>query len=420
MAKAETTVRSSDVPLDPWSHLRVWLFCGGVLLVLRGLSRDPTWVERSYVDGWGSWLAGGLAYWTGGVGFSVAEVVTALLAVALVLTVLEAVAEVGAGRRGLGNALAAGLALTVDVALFVGVIFYLVWGLSYTRAPAIERMGWEGLVVEGEATPEATRELHVLAQLALAEANAAYRALHRSDDAGEVTVPRAGLDLNAAIDRGYAAAGDVLGLPSSFREARGRYKVPFGSVVLSYLGIGGVYVPFTGEATVNGGPPAWSLVMTVAHEKAHQRMVASEDEASFFGFLACVYSEEPVLRYAAWQFAWRQLRRPLGMADPALLRALDAQELPGLRRDREAVTAYWVEYEGLLEQLHHWMNDAYLKANNVEGGVLAYGRSGRLVAAWLQSEEGRKRNAAARAAAVVAVAAAERAAAEVPAPPAAE
>jgi hypothetical protein len=403
MAERDAPVMTSDVPLDPWSHLRVWLFCGGVLLVLRGLSRDPVWVERGYVEGWGTTVASGLAWWTSGVGFSVGEVVVGLLVVAEILSLLTAFAEVGAGRRRASNAVLAGLAHLVDLALFLGMIFYLVWGISYARPPALQRLGWEGLVVEGEVTPEITRELHVLTELAQSQAHEAYRALHGSDDAGVVTTPRDGLDLNAAVDRGYARAGAALGLSSAFSDPRGPYKVPFGSELMSWAGIGGVYIPFTGEATVNGGPPRWSLVMTVAHEKAHQRMVASEDEASFYGFLACVHSEEPVLRYAAWQFAWRQLRRALASVDPVAVAALDARELPGLLRDRQAVADYWTPYEGWLEQLHGWMNDAYLKANRVEGGVLAYGRAGRLVAAYLQSAQGRSRHAEERARAVGAV-----------------
>jgi hypothetical protein len=71
--------------------------------------------------------------------------------------------------------------------------------------------------------------------------------------------------------------------------------------------------------------------------------------------------------------------------------SLDEQVFPGVQRDRQAVIDHWRAYDGWLEELSRSVNDQYLKANQVHGGVLAYGRAGRLIAAYLQSEVGRAR-----------------------------
>jgi len=49
---------------------------------------------------------------------------------------------------------------------------------------------------------------------------------------------------------------------------------------MSYLGIGGVYFPFTGEANVNISMPHTSIPFTACHEMAHQIGFAREDEAT--------------------------------------------------------------------------------------------------------------------------------------------
>ncbi len=379
--------RVSDVPVDLGSGLRVVLGAGGALLVLRGLAADPAWVETVYVRGWGAELAATLAWVSGGVPVSVAEIGLFLLIGYELIGLLEAIAEVGAGRRGLGNALAAGLRHVAQVVFALLLVFYAAWGVSYARAPALERLGLPTPPALDD--PAGLARAREVAEIAVEATNASYLALHGRTDAGAPTAPRKGLDVDRALERGFAATASAYDLGEAYARARPAHKQPFLGDVLSWLGIGGVYVPFTGEATVNGGPPDHALVFTIAHEKAHQRMVASEDEASFFGFLALVRSDEPLLRYAGWHFAARQLLRSLRLADPEAAAAVEARLLPGALRDEADVRAYWAPFDGFLDDLHRQLNDVYLRANRVEGGVLAYSRAGRLVAAWLDTPDGR-------------------------------
>lgn len=378
-----------DPPLDWPSHLRVVALSVAATLVLQTLAADPAWVETVWLPSVGVPVTTALAAATGWTSVSVAEIAVALLVVVLLLRVASAWSDWGAGRRTLGSVLARGVLQTAAAASLTVAVFYGVWGLAYLRAPLADRMGLEVPEARAEADPASVAALEAQLAAVRARAEAAWARLHPEGSEDALTTPREGLDVDAALEVAYARLATRHDLGGDLAARRPAAKAPIASDVLSWFGVGGVYVPFTGEATVNAGPPAWTRVSTRAHEKAHQRFVAPEDEANFVGFLACLSSDEPLLRYAGWMFAWGQLRRVLHRADPEAAKAELARLAPGPRADLEAVWTYWRAFDGPLEVWHRWLNDLYLRSNRVEGGVLAYGRSARLVAAWLETPEGR-------------------------------
>lgn len=388
-APAGPSRRRRDVALDPWSHVRVALFCGGVFVWLYGASQDAAWVERVWLPNvglpaitWVSWI-------TGWVPLSIAEILVALLVATTLLRGLAGLSDLAAGRRGVVNVFGAWLLHGLSLSMVLLAWFQVVWGASYARAPLGERLG---LVVAAEVARDPASVAAVEARLAsvIDRVNASYRAIHGRDDAGEVTVPRADVDPDAMLERAFARLSKQVTVGGEIGHPRPPVKAVFLSDAFGWLGIGGIFVPFTGEATVNAAPPAWSLVMTMAHEKAHQRFVAPEDEATFVGVLAGLSSDEPLLRYGAWMTVRSQLARTLHKLDPEAAKRQDERLLPGPRRDREAVRDYWRRFEGPAQEVSAAVNDTYLKANGVEDGVVAYSRAARLIDAWLQTDAGRR------------------------------
>ena len=70
------------------------------------------------------------------------------------------------------------------------------------------------------------------------------------------------------------------------------------SVPMAYTHITGVYSFMTGEMNVCTAFPDYSLIYTAAHEMAHARGIAREDEANFVAFLVLESSTDPYIRYA--------------------------------------------------------------------------------------------------------------------------
>jgi hypothetical protein len=241
------------------------------------------------------------------------------------------------------------------------------WGFNYARPPIEVQLGWpewEGARLE---------EVIALAEGAVGAANQAYLDLHGSGDAGVPTALPADLAaLEAALDTGWARTAGKLTLPASMGARHGRVKQPLTSPLLARLGLLGVYSPFTGEAHVVRGMPAVRVPFSMAHEKAHQRGVAIEAEASFLGLLACSYSPDPLARYAGASFAQAQLVAALPVRERRRVASL---RLPGVERDLQDLEEYRRRNESVAGTVQSAVNDRYLRANRVPGGIESYGRS---------------------------------------------
>lgn len=286
-------------------------------------------------------------------------------------------AETGSRLRALRRRAGRGAARVVRHGGVLLATFYLLWGFHYARPPVEARMG----LPEGAGADRA--ELITLAERAVEATNDAYRAVHGTEDAGAPTEMTTGRDaMKRALEAGWRRAAEETGLPALHGWSFGPAKtfVPDGFLVK--IGLGGFYFPWTGEAVVDGGTPASDLVQSVAHEQAHQRGVAPEDEASFLGFLAASRAPSPVARYSALLFAQRHLVAAASSGGrPDLRDELTADRLPGVTRDLRDLHEYLRRRIDPAVRVTRRVNDAYLKSNRVEGGVASYGLVTRLLVA---------------------------------------
>ena len=137
---------------------------------------------------------------------------------------------------------------------------------------------------------------------------------------------------------------------------------------MSYMRTLGVYTYFTGEANVNTTPPDYDTPFTVAHEMAHQRGIAREDEANFVAFLVCIESEDPYIRYSGYLNAFEYVSGALYDSDPD-----EYMKIPypiGAYYDRLAYREYYLKYsDAAVGEISNAVNDVYLKAQGTEGRV---------------------------------------------------
>jgi len=155
--------------------------------------------------------------------------------------------------------------------------------------------------------------------------------------------------------------------------------------LMSWAGIGGIFLAFTGESLVNTGPPSWELPFTAAHEAAHLHGFAREDEANFLGFWVLHDDPRPVMAYAAWSSALLYVASALEMSGPKGVAAwsrTSALLLPRVRRDWNATFAYWKRFQGPVGKASQAINDLYLKGQGQSDGVKSYGRMVDLLLAW--------------------------------------
>ncbi len=286
-------------------------------------------------------------------------------------------------RRQWRNALGGGALVVLRDAGVAAVLFYALWGFGYARPPIDERLALPG------GNDASAAVLAALASELVDAANDAYLEVHDAEDAGAPTSAPDERALERGIEDGWQRIARDLPLGGPTTWPWPRTKRLLGSPLLHRMGLSGFYCPFTGEANVNADVPAAYRAHTIAHEKAHQRGIHPENEANFLGFLAGLHSTDRVARYSALLFAQRQLLRTLIRNDGTeLARPLLERRLPGVQRDVDDLNEFWNRHRGPARRLARTMNDAYLKTNRVEGGVLAYSRSVELIVAWARSREG--------------------------------
>lgn len=145
------------------------------------------------------------------------------------------------------------------------------------------------------------------------------------------------------------------------------------SVLMSMTGFTGYIFPYTGEITLNVDCPAVFLPVTVAHETAHQRGVAPEQEANFVAVAACLASEKPLYEYSGWLFGWLHLSNALYRADPAAYGELWAQLCPEAQADLLANNAYWDRFEGPVREAAESTYTGFLQSYGQQLGMQSYG-----------------------------------------------
>ncbi len=368
------TPNPGDWPL----HVRSRLIVMGIGIVafvfFQLLSLAPGLVEVVYATTVGPLIVQPLSRLTGLFPFSIVELCVVAYMVWLGVLSFKTVRAVAGKRRNVSNAvLGGGLRLARDAGVYVA-LFYFLWGLNYARRPLDERLEWPAW------TQPEVEVLRTLAEQSVEAANQAYFEIHGTEDVGNPTaMPKDAGDLDRALEEGWAGAAELLDLPASTRRRYGQTKRLLFSHLIARLGIAGFYFPWTAEANVLRDSPVVSRSQSMAHEKAHQRGIGPESEASFLGYVAGTLAPHAHARYSALVFAQGQLLRVLARADREAAREVVANRFPGIRRDLQDLSEYWEQFQGVGTTIGRAVNDRYLRTNRVRAGVQSYGLSVRLL-----------------------------------------
>ncbi|MBB6215700.1 hypothetical protein HNQ80_001789 [Anaerosolibacter carboniphilus] len=259
---------------------------------------------------------------------------------------------------------------------FTYFVFIFVWGLNYHRMPLSD-------IAKIDVRPSSVKELSDLC-LVLIERGNGLRDDVLEDERGVMQLPKGKLDMLLRAHLGYTETS------KNFSELGGTFGRPKGvifSKAMSYMGISGIYFPFTAEANVNMDIPDAMLPSTTCHEMAHQRGFAREDEANYIAYLTSTMHPDVDFQYSGVLLALLHSMNALYIHDPESFLKLKSMYSEGLQRDLENLNAYWKKYEGPIERATTKVNDAYLKSNMQEDGVHSYGRMVDLLLAEQRSKQ---------------------------------
>ena len=155
---------------------------------------------------------------------------------------------------------------------------------------------------------------------------------------------------------------------------------------LSYTHITGVYTFFTGESNLNVNFPDYTLPYTAAHELAHQRGFAREDEANLIAFLACDASSDPYIRYSGYVGMYQYVMSALYRASKDLYREVYLMGEESLRREQTAYAEFFKKYEkSKVGEVSGAINNSYLQSQGTVG-TKSYGMVVDLVVAYFRKQ----------------------------------
>ena len=144
---------------------------------------------------------------------------------------------------------------------------------------------------------------------------------------------------------------------------------------MTYTHISGVYTFMTGESNINTNYPDFLMPFTMAHEMAHQRGIAREDEANFVAFLVCIESDDVYIRYCGYANLAHYLNSALSSASKELYSELIYTYMPQkLTKEFVAYSEFFDKYrDSTASTVTGTVNDVFLQSQGQQEGTRSYG-----------------------------------------------
>ena len=262
----------------------------------------------------------------------------------------------------------------VSLVSVIGIVFtsyVFTLGVAYRTTPLSEKMGLD-------ATADiSAEELYGVTLLVRDKVNLLAKEIIYEDGQS-----RSGYTLDRISELVCLGYDRVEKEHSLLKNFKSRAKPIRFSGIMTDAGITGIYSFFTGEANINMAYPDYCLPFTVAHELAHQRGFAREDEANFMAYLACISSDDAYIQYSGYLNLYEYLSSAMYNASPELYKSVREGLDGGARGDSLAASAVTKAHSGTaLGELADKANDAYLQMNGTAGTV-SYGYVVRLAVAY--------------------------------------
>ena len=371
---------SAGTPSPRGKYERLPLFAiilyglAGVSLILYIVMTKSVAFSDWFNQGIGAGVRSGLSLLTSWIPFSLGEAVIILLPLALFLVLRLAV------RRYCGSWRAAfvyvGILFSVVATLFSA--FTLGFAAGY-RGSALDQK------LELERAPVSAQELYDTALILVDNINSLTEEVDFGND-GFSVMPYTLSEMNRHLNDAYTMTVDVDGY-GFITHVDSRVKPVLVSEVMSYMHITGVYSFFTGEANINVNFPDYTIPYTAAHEMAHQRGIAREDEANFVAFLVTTRSLDPYVRYCGYLNAYEYVASALYSADKDLYYQAAGKLNTEVKSEMAAYSRFYDKYrDTTVSQVSGAVNDSYLQSQGTPGTV-SYGMVVDLTVAYYKAQE---------------------------------
>ena len=299
--------------------------------------------------------------------FSVAEVVLFLSPVILGLLIFLAVKL---GKKGKVASIKY-LTVILSVPCLLFITFVWTYSSGYHTTKLEEKMGLDREAVKKQ-------ELYEAYVIIVNEINGLVDEIEY-DETGASIMPYSYFEMSSKICDAYVK---FVGKHDVINTYYSNIKPLMISEPMTYTHLSGIYSFMSGEANINVNYPDFIVATSSAHEMAHQRGIAREDECNFLAFAVLIGSDDPFLRYSAYLDIYTNVASALRSEDNDLASAVSI--------DRRAVndlisySRFFDKYrDSVASEVADSINNSYLQANGQTEGTKTYGMMTESVCAYL-------------------------------------
>ena len=320
----------------------------------------------------GAVLRATLAHLTSWIPFSLAEALLLFLPAALFLLIRTAIKYYSDSWH---NTLVY-MGILLSVASLLITLLFCGFGTGYFGSTLDKKLGLDRRDVSAE---DLKYTAEILSEAVAEEAqNVTFRYQNFS------VMPYSLEEMNKKLLDAYDSISDKY---SFIQRLDSRLKPVVLSEPWSYTHITGVYTYFTGEANINVNFPDYTIPFTAAHELAHQRGIAREDEANFMAFLVCIESDDPYIRYSGYLNMYEYVSNSLYSANAEMYFDVRNTLPTTVRAEMRAYSAFFDKYrDNVVADVSQAVNDTYLKVQGT-AGTKSYGMVTDLAVAYYKNHE---------------------------------
>ncbi len=313
-----------------------------------------------------------LAYATAWIPFSFAELLLCLLPLIIVVVIVWGCRHYCSSN----HATAVYVGILLSVVCVVGILFVWCFAPGYYATTLDKKL-------ELERQKSSAADLFATAETLRIEINELSEEIVFLPD-GSSLMPYSYEEMNQKLLAAYDSYSQKSDAVSSFYS---RVKPVMLSEPWSYTHITGVYTFFTGEANINVNFPDYTIPYTAAHEMAHQRGIAREDEANFIAFLVSMESDDAYIRYSACLNLYEYVIGALNSADKTLYRQTYERLAPEILAEELAYARFFEKYrENVAATVTEATNNTYLQSQGSAAGSRSYGMVVDLAVAYFREE----------------------------------
>ena len=252
----------------------------------------------------------------------------------------------------------------ISIILIIGILFFVAFGPAYGRITLADNLG---ITQSPVSTDELFETGIILNELASKElSNVSF------DISGGSVLPYSYSELQDKLNSAYEKFANENNFISHFSS---NPKAIALSEPMTYTHISGVYTFMTGESNVNTNYPDFLIPFTMAHEMAHQRGIAREDEANFVAFLVCIGSDDSYLRYSGYSNMLNYINSALAQGDKEKYIELYYRNTPTeIKKEFYAYSVFFDKYrESVASDISGAVNNTFLQSQGQKEGTRSYG-----------------------------------------------